>query len=119
MIAFGVMACCIITYQVSLATNDDEFTIGSYVMVAVAGLVLLGWMIWFIKKYISGRKVIVMPRKAGRVSEVVNWILFALWILTDNISKMCHTVWVVVAWCLLAVSLGYYFYYCNKYGFTD
>ena len=117
--AFGTMASCIITYNISLAMNDNTLTTGALTIISLGGLVFVGWLIWLFRKYLSGRKIIAMPRKAERVSETANWILFALWILTSWVKGMCHPVWVAVAWCLLAVSIGYYFYYCNKYGFTD
>ena len=117
--SFGAMACCIISYQVSVARHQGDVTLGGYTVIAIGGLIFVVWLLWALRKYLSGRKVIAMPRRAGRVSETVNWLLFTLWILTAYVDKMCHTAWVVVAWCLLAVSIGYYFYHCNKYGFTD
>lgn len=112
--AFGMMACCIISYNISLQAHSGETTTGAYVLMSMAGVMLLAWLIWFFYMYFSGKKVLSMPRAPGVVTEAIDWIIFILWILSDFVSKACHPLVGISAWCLFAVSVIYYVAYCYK-----
>lgn len=112
--SFGMMVCCVISYDISLAVHNGDTMPGAYALMTMAGIVLLAWIIWFFNMYIGGKKVIVMPRKPGIVSDAVNWILSIIWILSDFVSITRHPLIGIFAWSLLAVSLGYYIVYCYR-----
>lgn len=112
--SFAMMACCIISYNISLFVHNGHETTGGYVLVSMAGIVLLAWIIWFFYMYLSGRKVQPMPRKPGLVTEVINWIIFIIWILSDFVSIVRHPLVGICAWCLFAVSVIYYVVFCLK-----
>ena len=114
--SFGIMACSIVSYNISLASHNGATTTGAWVLMSVAGIVLLAWIIWFFYMYISGNKVIAMPRRTSIVSTVINSIIFILWILSDFVKAACHPIMGICVWCLLAVSVIYYVVYCLKHG---
>ncbi|MDE7345226.1 MAG: hypothetical protein K2N48_00605 [Muribaculaceae bacterium] len=113
--SFALMACCIISYQSSLYAHNENMTTGAYVLMAMAGVVLLAWLIWFFYMYLSGKKVIRMPRTPGIVTEAINWVIFILWILSDFVSIARHPLLSIVAWCLFAFSVIYYVVYCRMH----
>lgn len=104
---FELMACCMISYDISLKTNPES-SVGSYVLVSIAGIVFLGWLIWFFRMYLGDRQVAKLSGKTGRVVEVINWIIFALWITVSFVDALCHPVVLIVAWILFFASLTYY-----------
>lgn len=112
--SFGIMACCVISYDISRAVHNGETTAGGYALMTTAGIVLLAWLIWFFYMYITGKKVIAMPPKPGVVTEAFNWIIFILWILSDFVSIARHPLVGIFAWCLFAVSVIYYVMYCYR-----
>lgn len=111
--SFGMMACCVISYDISLAVHGVTTT-GAYALMTMAGIVLLAWLIWFFNMYISGKKVVAMPRKPGVLSEAVNCVIFILWILSDFVSIARHPLVGILAWCLFAGSMIYYVIYCYR-----
>lgn len=108
--SFGAMACCITTYNVSLYLHHGITTKGAMGVITAAGIIFLGWIIWVFTMYLGGRLIIPMPVKAGRISEIINWLLCAIWILISLVPKVCHPGWAIASWCLWAVSVGYYIY---------
>lgn len=117
--AFGIMACCIISYNSSLQAHNGETTKGAYVLMSMAGIMLLAWLIWFFYMYLSGKKIVAMPRKPGVVTEAINWIIFILWILSDFVFISRHPLVGIFAWCLFAVEVIYYVVYCYKSGISE
>ncbi len=111
--SFGMLACLITTYGVSNAFHHGERTIGSWVILSVMGIILLGWLIWFFYMYLSDKRVVPVHRKSGQVVEVVNFILFAIWIFSEYFWR-ANLLWVIVAWSLYAFSVIYYSVYCHK-----
>lgn len=117
--SFGMMACCVISYDISLAVHDGAATTGAYALMTMAGIVLLAWLIWFFNLYISGKKVIAMPRKPGVVTEAINWMILVLWILSDFVSIARHPLVGILAWCLFAVSVIYYVVYGYRNAYSE
>ncbi len=112
---FGMLACLITSYGVSKAAHGGEFTTGSWVILSAVGILLLAWLIWFFFMYLNGKQVVPVHRKPGAVVEVINFILFAIWIASEYVWK-ANPLWVIVAWCLYAFSAIYYAAYCHKHG---
>ena len=117
--SFGMMACCVISYNISLAMHGGDTTTGAYVLMTMAGIVLLAWLIWFFNMYINGKKVMGMPRRPGVVTEAINWMIFILWILSDFVSIARHPLVGILAWCLFAVSVIYYVVYGYRNSFPE
>ena len=113
--AFGMLDCLLTSYSVSMAAHNQEWTSGSIVIICAVGILVLAWLIWFFYMYLGGRKVIPVHRKPGAVVEVINWILFAIWVASEYLWK-ANPLWVIVSWCLFAFSVVYYAVYCHKYG---
>ncbi|MDE6554219.1 MAG: hypothetical protein K2K98_14860 [Muribaculaceae bacterium] len=112
--SFGIMACCITSLNIVLHSHNGYYTTWAYVWQTIAGIVLLAWIIWFFYMYISGKKIPIIPGKAGTLAEAVNWLIFVIWILSDFVSAVRHPLLGIIAWCLLAASVIYYFVYCKK-----
>lgn len=108
--SLAIITCCLITSNVSLVVNHD-YTNGALVVLSIAGIVLLGLIIWFFWSYIKDRKVERMPGKPGKVFNVIDDILFVVWILTTVFTKICHPITVILSWCLLAFAIIYYVVY--------
>lgn len=117
--SFGLMACSIVSYNISLAAHNGKTTTGAWVLMTIAGIVLLAWLIWFFYMYLSGNKVIAMPRTPSIFSTVINWIILILWTLSDFVSIACHPILGICSWCLFAASVIYYVVYCLKHGCSD
>lgn len=117
--SFGMMACSVISYDISVAVHNGATTKGAYALMTMAGIVLLAWLIWFFNMYVSGKKIIAMPRKPGVVSEAINLIIFILWILSDFVSIARHPLVGILAWCLFAVSVIYYVVYCYRNAYSE
>ncbi len=116
--AFGLIACLICSYNVSVAAHKGDITTGAYVLGGLAFILLLGWLIWFFYMYLGGRKVIQLHPVAGRVVWVINLIIFILWCLSDFFWPS-SPVWVICVWTLLGVSAIYYATYCHKNGWES
>lgn len=114
--AFALMACCVVSYNISTTAHNGDVTTGAYVLITVAGITLLAWLIWFFYMYIGGKKVETMPRTPGLVTETINWIIFILWILSDFVTIARHPLLGICAWCLLGFSIVYYVTYSFKHG---
>lgn len=112
---FGLLACLLTSYSVSVAVHNRESTTGTWVIMGLSILILIAWLIWFFYMYLGGKKVIPIHRKPGAMVEVINWILFAIWVLSEYLWKT-NPLWVIVAWCLFAFSVIYYAVYCHKHG---
>lgn len=112
---FNLLACLMTSYDVSMAAHNGDWTNGSFALISIAGIILLAWLIWFFYMYLGGRKVVRIQSRPGVVVEIINWILFAIWIASDCIWES-NPLWVVAAWCLFAFSAVYYAIYCQKYG---
>ncbi len=112
---FGLLVCLTTSYSVSMAAHHGEWTTGSWILISAAGIVLLAWLIWFFYMYLNGKKVSPVHRKPGQVVKVINFILFAIWVVSEYVWK-ANPWWVIVAWCLYAFSAIYYAAYCHKHG---
>ena len=108
--SFGAMACCITSYNISLAVHHGLLTKGAFVIISIAGIIFVGWLIWFFRMYLGDRTVIAMPRSSGRVVEIVNWILFAIWVLTTWVTGACSPICGIASWCLWCASFLYYIF---------
>lgn len=80
---FGMLTCLLTSYSVSMAVHNQEWTFGSIFIISAVGLLLLAWLIWFFYMYLGGRKVVPVHRKPGAVVEVINGILFAIWVASE------------------------------------
>ncbi len=112
---FSLLACLITSYGVSVAAHNGDMTTGTFVIISIAGIVLLAWLIWFFYMYLNGKRVVSVHRKAGAIVEGINWILFAIWVASEYVWK-ANPLWVIVAWALFAFSAIYYAAYCHKHG---
>lgn len=113
--AFGIMQCCIISYNISLCVHNGDVTSGAYVLMTMAAIVLISWLIWFFYVYIKGKKVRKMPPRPGAVAEGCNWVIFILWILSDFVSIARHPIVGICAWFLFGASVVYYVVYCHRH----
>lgn len=112
---FGLLACLLTSYSVSAAAHNQEFATGTWVIMGLSIFILIVWLIWFFYMYLGGRRVVPVHRKPGAVVEVINWILLAIWGVSDFLWRT-SPLWVIVAWCLYAFSAIYYAVYCHKHG---
>ena len=117
--AFGLMACCVISYNISMSAHHGDVTMGAYSLISVGGITLLAWIIWFFYMYIGGKKVLTLPRIPGIVTEAISWIIFILWILSDFVSLARHSLLGICAWCLYATSIIFCIVYYCKNGWSD
>lgn len=113
--AFGLIACLVCSYNVSVAAHHGDITTGAYILLGLSFLLLLVWLIWFFYMYLGGRQVIQIHPEAGKVVRVINWIIFVIWCLSDFFWQ-ASPVWVICVWSLLAISALYYALYCHKHG---
>ena len=112
--AFGLMGCCVISYNISLNIHHGDVTKGAYLLIALGGLTLLAWIVWFFYMYLSGKNVTTLPRIPGIVTDAINWIILILWILSDFVMSLCHPFLGICAWCLYVVSMIFCIVYCCK-----
>ncbi len=112
--AIGLLSCLLTSYNVSLAVHGDTTT-GGLIIISLAGIIIVGCLIWFFKLYLSGKRIPTIPHKPGVVSEIINWILFSIWVLSEYFFKT-SPLWVIGAWCLYAVSSVYCLVYIYKNG---
>ncbi len=115
---FGLIACLGCSYNVSTASHNGSITTGAYVLVAMTFLLLLVWLIWLLKMFLSGKKVIHINQEAGKVVQVINWIILDLWICSDFFWQSSPA-WVICVWSLFAISALYYAIYCHKHGWEE
>ncbi len=113
--AFGMLTCLLTSYSVSMAVHDQAWTTGSFVIISAVGILVIAWLIWFFYMYLGGRRVVPVHRKPGAVVEVINLVLFAIWVVSEYLWK-ANPIWVILAWGLYAFSALYYAMYCHKYG---
>ena len=110
--AFGMLSCLITSYHVSMAVHNREWTTGSIVILSAVGILFVAWLVWFFYMYLNGKKIVPIHRKPGAVVEVINWILFAIWVASEYLWQS-NPLWVIVAWCLFAFSAIYYAVYSH------
>lgn len=113
--AFGLIACLVCSYNVSVAAHNGETTTGAYVLMGLSFFLLLLWIIWFFHKYVSGKKVVQVNPEVRQVVYAINWIIFIIWCLSEFLWP-ASPVWVISIWSLLAFSAIYYATYCHKHG---
>lgn len=113
---FGMLACLITSYSVSMAANNNEWTTGSVVIISIVGILLVAWLIWFFAMYLGGKKIVQMHGKSYVVVEGVNWILFAIWVASEYVWK-ANPCWVIAAWSLFAFSTLFYFIDCHRHNY--
>ena len=105
----AIIECCLVTSNIELAANH-AYTNVFFASLSIAGIVLLGLIIWFFKNYIGDIKVKTMPRKPYIVVSIISFIIFVIWALTTD-NKICHSITVIISWCLLAIAIIYYVVY--------
>lgn len=114
-LSWAIITCCLITSNVSLVVNHD-YTNVSLVVLSIAGIILLGLIIWFFWSYLKDKKVERMPGKPGKVFNGIDDILVVVWILTTVFTKICHPITVILSWGLLAFAIIYYVVYSYNHG---
>ncbi len=111
---FGIICCLICSYNVSVATHDGVIPIGGFVLTGLAVVAILVWLIWFCIKQKKGEMITPMLPSAGKVVQLINAVLFVIWLLSDNFFTT-SPVWVITSWILFSVEAVYYLVYSHSH----